>query len=147
MILFLHKIFFSPELHPKDTCLSVAITPRLWSPRPFSLMEDRGFKRSRKFFTSSAGIACIALSFVDARGNPISLTRWVRPPTSLLSTSFLQEDDFESLTAVNNYQAEPGTSQPGRKMGICMLSGQGGNLLAEKDLSILAVILPVWELR
>ncbi|XP_066481411.1 KICSTOR complex protein SZT2 isoform X2 [Tiliqua scincoides] len=62
--------------------------------------------------TGGKGIACIALSFVDIRGNPISLTRWVRPPTSLLSTSFLQEDDFESLTAVNNYQSEPGTSQP-----------------------------------
>ncbi|XP_077190209.1 KICSTOR complex protein SZT2 isoform X6 [Paroedura picta] len=62
--------------------------------------------------TGGKGIACIALSFVDSHGNPISLARWVRPPTSLLSTSFLQEADFESLTAINQYQAEPGTSQP-----------------------------------
>ncbi|XP_028589593.2 KICSTOR complex protein SZT2 isoform X5 [Podarcis muralis] len=62
--------------------------------------------------TGGKGIACIALSFVDDRGNPISLTRWVRPPTALLSTSFLQEADFESLTAVTKHQAEPGTSQP-----------------------------------
>ncbi|KAL8178837.1 UNVERIFIED_CONTAM: hypothetical protein K2H54_057134 [Gekko kuhli] len=67
--------------------------------------------------TGGKGIACIALSFVDSHGNPISLARWVRPPASPLSTSFLQEADFESLTAVNQYQAEPGTSQP----AICPL--------------------------
>lgn len=55
---------------------------------------------------------------MDSHGNPISLARWVRPPTSLLSTSFLQEADFESLTAVNQYQAEPGASQPGGKTGL-----------------------------
>ncbi|XP_044298732.1 KICSTOR complex protein SZT2 isoform X1 [Varanus komodoensis] len=62
--------------------------------------------------TGGKGIACIALSFVDDCGNPLSLTRWVRPPTALMSTSFLQEADFASLTAVSKYQAEPGTSQP-----------------------------------
>ncbi|XP_067324031.1 KICSTOR complex protein SZT2 isoform X1 [Anolis sagrei] len=62
--------------------------------------------------TGGKGIACIALSFVDDRGNPISLARWVRPPTALLSTTFLQEADFESLTAVSKYLPEPGTSQP-----------------------------------
>ncbi|XP_048353115.1 KICSTOR complex protein SZT2 isoform X1 [Sphaerodactylus townsendi] len=67
--------------------------------------------------TGGKGIACIALSFVDSCGNPISLTHWARPPTSLLNASFLQEADFENLTAVNQYQAEPGTSQP----AICPL--------------------------
>ncbi|XP_042318948.1 KICSTOR complex protein SZT2 isoform X3 [Sceloporus undulatus] len=62
--------------------------------------------------TGGKGIACIALSFVDDRGNPISLARWVRPPTALLNTSFLQEADFESLTAVSKHETEPGTSQP-----------------------------------
>ncbi|KAH0618708.1 hypothetical protein JD844_018143 [Phrynosoma platyrhinos] len=62
--------------------------------------------------TGGKGIACIALSFVDDRGNPISLARWVRPPTALLNTSFLQEADFESLTAVSKHQVEPGSSQP-----------------------------------
>ncbi|XP_061488640.1 KICSTOR complex protein SZT2 isoform X3 [Rhineura floridana] len=58
------------------------------------------------------GIACIALSFVDDHGNPISLARWEKPPTALLSTSFFQEADFASLTAVTKHQAEPGTSEP-----------------------------------
>ncbi|KAJ7332849.1 hypothetical protein JRQ81_015029 [Phrynocephalus forsythii] len=62
--------------------------------------------------TGGKGIACIALSFVDDRGNPISLSRWVRPPTALLNTSFLQEADFESLTAVSQHQAESHASQP-----------------------------------
>ncbi|XP_020638877.3 KICSTOR complex protein SZT2 isoform X4 [Pogona vitticeps] len=62
--------------------------------------------------TGGKGIACIALSFVDDCGNPISLSRWVRPPTALLTTSFLQEADFETLTAVSQHQAESHTSQP-----------------------------------
>ncbi|XP_039179309.1 KICSTOR complex protein SZT2 isoform X6 [Crotalus tigris] len=57
------------------------------------------------------GVACIALSFVDDCGNPISLARWVRPSTLLLSTSFLPEADFESLTTVNKHECEPGKSQ------------------------------------
>ncbi|XP_053101403.1 KICSTOR complex protein SZT2 isoform X3 [Hemicordylus capensis] len=61
--------------------------------------------------TGGKGVACIALSFMDDSGNPIPMTRWVRPPTSHLS--FLQEEDFESLTAVSKHQAEPGASQPG----------------------------------
>ncbi|KAL7985176.1 hypothetical protein Chor_003746 [Crotalus horridus] len=61
--------------------------------------------------TGGKGVACIALSFVDDCGNPISLARWVRPSTLLLSTSFLPEADFESLTTVNKHECEPGKSQ------------------------------------
>ncbi|ETE66408.1 Protein SZT2, partial [Ophiophagus hannah] len=61
--------------------------------------------------TGGKGVACIALSFVDDYGNPISLARWVRPSTVLLSTSFLPEADFESLTTANKHESEPGKSQ------------------------------------
>lgn len=55
---------------------------------------------------------------MDDCGNPISLARWVRPSTLLLSPSFLPEADFESLTTVNKQECEPGKSQSGRKAGF-----------------------------
>ncbi|XP_073214106.1 KICSTOR complex protein SZT2 isoform X7 [Lepidochelys kempii] len=63
------------------------------------------------------GIACIALSFVDERGSPLSLARWERSgplelPPSPPGTDLLQDSDFESLTAVSRHHAEPGTLQP-----------------------------------
>ncbi|XP_038267923.1 KICSTOR complex protein SZT2 isoform X3 [Dermochelys coriacea] len=67
--------------------------------------------------TGGKGIACIALSFVDERGSPLSLARWERSsplelPLSPPGTDLLQDTDFESLTAVNRHHAEPGTLQP-----------------------------------
>lgn len=73
---------------------------------------------------------------MDSHGNPISLARWVRPPTSLLSTSFLQEADFESLTAINQYQAEAGTSQPGGKTGLMPAFWAGWQFVG-KDLAFI----------
>ncbi|XP_070601162.1 KICSTOR complex protein SZT2 isoform X6 [Erythrolamprus reginae] len=61
--------------------------------------------------TGGKGVACIALSFVDDCGNPISLSRWVRPSAVLLSSSFLPEADFESLTRANQHECEPGKTQ------------------------------------
>ncbi|CAM5172553.1 unnamed protein product [Natator depressus] len=63
------------------------------------------------------GIACIALSFVDERGSPLSLARWERSsplelPPSPPGTDLLQDADFESLTAVSRHHAEPGALQP-----------------------------------
>ncbi|XP_030427546.1 KICSTOR complex protein SZT2 isoform X14 [Gopherus evgoodei] len=63
------------------------------------------------------GIACIALSFVDEHGSPLSLAHWERSsslklPPSLPGTDLLQDADFESLTAVSRHHAEPGTLKP-----------------------------------
>ncbi|XP_067423935.1 KICSTOR complex protein SZT2 [Emydura macquarii macquarii] len=67
--------------------------------------------------TGGKGIACIALSFVDERGSPVSLARWERPdplklPLSPPGPDLLQDADFESLAAVSRHHAEPGTLQP-----------------------------------
>ncbi|XP_044530766.1 KICSTOR complex protein SZT2 [Gracilinanus agilis] len=48
--------------------------------------------------TGGKGVACIALSFMDEGGTPISLGLW--PPVSLGSLDLLQETEFESLTKV-----------------------------------------------
>uniref|UniRef100_A0A452J1J0 Uncharacterized protein n=1 Tax=Gopherus agassizii TaxID=38772 RepID=A0A452J1J0_9SAUR len=68
--------------------------------------------------TGGKGIACIALSFVDEHGSPLSLAHWERSsslklPPSLPGTDLLQDADFESLTAVSRHHAEPGTLKPG----------------------------------
>ncbi|KAM6327692.1 KICSTOR complex protein SZT2 isoform 2-T2 [Podargus strigoides] len=57
------------------------------------------------------GIACIALTFVDEHGSPISLPHGERrDPLKLPSSSpivgLLQDTDFESLTAVSRHQPE-----------------------------------------
>ncbi|XP_044883359.1 KICSTOR complex protein SZT2 isoform X6 [Mauremys mutica] len=67
--------------------------------------------------TGGKGIACIALSFVDEHGSPLSLAHWERSsslklPPSLPGTDLLQDADFESLTAVSRHHAEPGTLKP-----------------------------------
>uniref|UniRef100_F6WZE5 SZT2 subunit of KICSTOR complex n=1 Tax=Monodelphis domestica TaxID=13616 RepID=F6WZE5_MONDO len=48
--------------------------------------------------TGGKGVACIALSFMDEGGTPISLGLW--PPVSLGSLDLLQDTEFESLTRV-----------------------------------------------
>uniref|UniRef100_A0A8C5EXF9 SZT2 subunit of KICSTOR complex n=1 Tax=Gopherus evgoodei TaxID=1825980 RepID=A0A8C5EXF9_9SAUR len=58
--------------------------------------------------TGGKGIACIALSFVDEHGSPLSLAHWERSsslklPPSLPGTDLLQDADFESLTAVSRH--------------------------------------------
>ncbi|KAM6327698.1 KICSTOR complex protein SZT2 isoform 8-T8 [Podargus strigoides] len=61
--------------------------------------------------TGGKGIACIALTFVDEHGSPISLPHGERrDPLKLPSSSpivgLLQDTDFESLTAVSRHQPE-----------------------------------------
>lgn len=68
---------------------------------------------------SPAGIACIALTFVDEHGSPTSLPHGERPdPLKLPSSSpivgLLQDADFESLTAVSRHQPETSTPHSGR---------------------------------
>uniref|UniRef100_A0A8C0J3F0 SZT2 subunit of KICSTOR complex n=1 Tax=Chelonoidis abingdonii TaxID=106734 RepID=A0A8C0J3F0_CHEAB len=65
--------------------------------------------------TGGKGIACIALSFVDEHGSPLSLAHWERSsslklPPSLPGTDLLQDADFESLTAVSRHH---GPCSPG----------------------------------
>uniref|UniRef100_A0A8C3T6R5 SZT2 subunit of KICSTOR complex n=1 Tax=Chelydra serpentina TaxID=8475 RepID=A0A8C3T6R5_CHESE len=67
--------------------------------------------------TGGKGIACIALSFVDEHGSPLSLAHWegsspLKLPPFAPGTDLLQDADFESLTAVSRHHAEPGTLQP-----------------------------------
>ncbi|XP_028937849.1 KICSTOR complex protein SZT2 isoform X3 [Ornithorhynchus anatinus] len=50
--------------------------------------------------TGGKGVACIALSFVDEGGAPISLTLWVPPTPPGGPPDLLREDEFESLTSV-----------------------------------------------
>lgn len=62
-----------------------------------------------------AGIACIALTFVDEHGSPTLLPHGERPdPLKLPCPSpivgLLQDSDFESLTAVSRHQ--PGAEPP-----------------------------------
>lgn len=71
-------------------------------------------------WTLPAGIACIALTFVDEHGSPTSLPHGEKPdPLKLPSSSpimgLLQDTDFESLTAVSRHQPEPGTPHSGRE--------------------------------
>ncbi|KAG8132270.1 hypothetical protein E2320_010139 [Naja naja] len=78
--------------------------------------------------TGGKGVACIALSFVDDYGNPISLARWVKPSTVLLSTSFLPEAEFESLTTANKHESEPGKSQSARSPLVRFDIWEKGNI-------------------
>ncbi|XP_029474648.1 KICSTOR complex protein SZT2 isoform X2 [Rhinatrema bivittatum] len=65
--------------------------------------------------TGGKGIACIALSFLDARGSPTSLVCCERPNPFKLSSQpipdLLRVSEFESLTTVNKYTAEPAGAQ------------------------------------
>uniref|UniRef100_A0A8C3T1F6 SZT2 subunit of KICSTOR complex n=1 Tax=Chelydra serpentina TaxID=8475 RepID=A0A8C3T1F6_CHESE len=61
--------------------------------------------------TGGKGIACIALSFVDEHGSPLSLAHWegsspLKLPPFAPGTDLLQDADFESLTAVSRHHAE-----------------------------------------
>lgn len=82
------------------------------------LTAQPGAPRARTALTGAllpAGIACIALAFVDENDSPLLLAPgdrpgFLRPPPS---TDLLQDSDFESLTAVSQHHVEPGMLQPG----------------------------------
>ncbi|XP_051855916.1 KICSTOR complex protein SZT2 isoform X2 [Antechinus flavipes] len=72
--------------------------------------------------TGGKGVACIALSFMDEAGAPISLGLW--PPASPGPPALLQETEFESLTKVSCCPAPP----PGAA------AGQGRDLQLRLDI-------------
>ncbi|XP_074859546.1 KICSTOR complex protein SZT2 isoform X5 [Carettochelys insculpta] len=83
--------------------------------------------------TGGKGIACIALSFVDEHGSPLSLACWERAgplklPPSPPGTDLLQDTDFESLTAVTRHQAEPGSLHSAARVLVRLDVWEKGNI-------------------
>ncbi|XP_027693985.1 KICSTOR complex protein SZT2 isoform X1 [Vombatus ursinus] len=62
--------------------------------------------------TGGKGVACIALSFMDEGGAPISLGLW--PPASPGPLDLLQETEFESLTRVTCCPTPPNSAAAGQ---------------------------------
>ncbi|XP_074640655.1 KICSTOR complex protein SZT2-like [Tubulanus polymorphus] len=80
--------------------------------KPVELPENDVFIYNRPTSSGGKGLACIHLSLVDGRGNPVQLLCTAKPQLSAYKDSF-EAPPFDVLTSASRYSESPAKNKPG----------------------------------